>query len=233
MNLSGSFSSLEGIPLDPSFGSQCQTETKSSEISLTVASPPSSYVNVPQLSNRELSYEFRETWLLFGQKDNLPTFSVCWQFTVGWTQTSKQGYDREIRQLEKAIRYGCTSGNVKFLYVRTLGCIYLTWVMPVLKENSQWGPGCDHWVCSSLLKPTPGPNRTSFREAYTQTGSHNLAVGQTPWLQGVSHSRKMHSQVAFWPAALNAYITEAYGYILSLRAKDYWLVEYLIQTDDG
>lgn len=60
-NLLGSFSSLEGIPLDPSFGSQCQTETKSSEISLTVATPPTSYVNVPELSNGELSYEFRET----------------------------------------------------------------------------------------------------------------------------------------------------------------------------
>lgn len=133
-------------------------------------------------------------------------FQFVVQFTVEWIQNSKQSYGREFRQLEKAFWNGRSSDNVQFLYLRTFDFTYPTWVMLPLKENSQWGPGYDHWVCSSLPMPTPDQKMTSFRGAYSQTGSRNLAVELTPWLQASSHSRNMHSRVAFWPAALNPLI---------------------------
>lgn len=53
-------------------------------------------------------------------------FQFAIQFTVEWIQISKQGYDREFRQLEKAFRNGRSSDNVQFLYLRTFDFTYPT-----------------------------------------------------------------------------------------------------------
>lgn len=146
---------------------------------------------------------------LFNKKIICQNFAYfAMQFIIGWIQTSKQ--------TEKSDSW---LGIQKWLFIQEHGIPILRnlWTylpnlsLVCVKGNSQRGPGCDHWMCSNLLKPTADQNRTSFSEAYSRTGSHSLVVALAPWFQGSSQSRNMHSEVAFWPATLNSHIMAING----------------------
>lgn len=124
-----SFLSLQGIPLHSYLAANTWTKTKSSKMSLPGA-PTVLLCEWHGTSKRSNVSWSREACCLLNKK------IICWQFTIGWIWISEQDYDREIKTMGKAFRNGCSSGNMRFLYLRTLGFIYPTWVIFVLKGIS-------------------------------------------------------------------------------------------------
>ena len=174
--LLGSLSPLQGIPLGSVFWQAILNRDQIFKEDFTHSDSHS-----PSPHNRAMFCKFREGCFHFGQKHTWSKFcTVC--YNVGWVQISQRGYDRKIRQAEQAFRNVCSSKQQEVLILGDFG-FYLAdlshvCVGEIPSEVLDVTAGCAP-VSSSQHQLKTGLHS---REAYSQTGSHNLSVRLAPWL---------------------------------------------------